>query len=77
MTTLGDDLMAALGAQGLRQGAEMAAFCGDWTGKYTAAPLAVARPATTAEVSKPCASPPATGWPWCPQAGAPGWWVAA
>ncbi len=32
-------------------GADMAAYCGDWTGKYTARPVAVARPATTAEVA--------------------------
>ncbi|QYK41216.1 MAG: FAD-binding oxidoreductase [Paracoccaceae bacterium] len=50
--SLADDLMAALGPQGLRTGADMAAYGGDWTGKYTAEPVAVARPASTAEVSE-------------------------
>ena len=46
------DLCAALGPAHVLQGADMARYCTDWTTHYTAAPLVVARPATTAEVAQ-------------------------
>ncbi|MFN3971374.1 MAG: FAD-binding oxidoreductase [Gemmobacter sp.] len=49
--TIVDELGAALGPAHVLTGAAMAAYRGDWTGKYTAAPMAVARPASTAEVA--------------------------
>lgn len=45
------ELRGLLGPQGLLTGAEMAGHCTDWTGKYTARPLAVARPASTGQVA--------------------------
>jgi FAD/FMN-containing dehydrogenase len=44
------DLVAALGPAHVLTGADMAPFCGDWTGKYTSHPSAVVRPGSTAEV---------------------------
>ncbi|AZL59753.1 FAD-binding oxidoreductase [Tabrizicola piscis] len=46
-----DDLVAALGAAHVLTGADMARHARDWMGKYRGAPLAVVRPADTAEVS--------------------------
>ncbi len=46
------DLAAAIGPDHVLQGADLARYATDWTGHYTAAPLAVARPATTAEVAQ-------------------------
>lgn len=46
-----DDLTALLGPAHVLTGTDRAAYCGDWTGHYTADPLAVARPASTAEVA--------------------------
>jgi FAD/FMN-containing dehydrogenase len=45
------DLAAALGPQGVRAGADIAPYRPDWTGRYTADPVAVARPADTAGVA--------------------------
>ena len=49
--TLIDDLTALLGPAHVLTGADRAPYCGDWTGHYTADPLAVARPGTTGEVA--------------------------
>jgi FAD/FMN-containing dehydrogenase len=51
MTAL-DRIEAILGPQGFARGADMDRWTRDWTGSYPSAPLAVARPATTAEVSQ-------------------------
>ncbi|HMO07355.1 MAG TPA: FAD-binding oxidoreductase [Paracoccaceae bacterium] len=45
------ELSARLGPRGLLTGADVAGHAGDWTGKFTARPMAVARPAATAEVA--------------------------
>jgi FAD/FMN-containing dehydrogenase len=45
------DLAAAVGAANVLTGADMARFARDWMGRYEGAPLAVARPASTAEVA--------------------------
>lgn len=50
--TLVADLVAALGPSNVLTGADTARFAKDWTGKFTSNPVAVARPGTTAEVSK-------------------------
>lgn len=49
--TLLDELTALLGRNHLLTGADCAPYCSDWTGKYTAHPLAVARPANTDQVA--------------------------
>lgn len=46
------ELTARFGAGHVLTGADTARFVGDWTGKYTAAPLAVVRPGSTAEVAE-------------------------
>ncbi len=45
------DLVAALGPAHVLQGSDLARYRADWTGHYTADPLAVVRPANTAEVA--------------------------
>ncbi len=45
------DLAGVVGAPNVRTGAEAAGHARDWMGKYAGAPLAVVRPATTAEVA--------------------------
>ena len=50
--TLIADLTAALGPTHVLQGQDAARYKKDWTGKYTANPIAVARPADTAEVAQ-------------------------
>ena len=50
--TLVADLTRALGHANVVTGPDKARFAKDWTGKYTADPVAVARPATTAEVAQ-------------------------
>ena len=45
------DLAAAVGAAHVLTGADMTRFARDWMGRYEGAPLAVARPASTAEVA--------------------------
>jgi FAD/FMN-containing dehydrogenase len=51
-TNLITDLAAAIGPSHVLQGADLARYATDWTGHYTAAPLAVVRPASTAEVAR-------------------------
>ena len=46
------ELTARFGAGHVLTGADTARFVGDWTGRYTAAPLAVVRPGSTAEVAE-------------------------
>ena len=46
------ELTARFGVGHVLTGADMARYVSDWTGKYTAAPLAVVRPGTTAEVAE-------------------------
>jgi FAD/FMN-containing dehydrogenase len=46
-----DDLVAALGAAHVLTGTDTSRYARDWMGKYHGAPLAVVRPADTAEVS--------------------------
>ena len=46
-----DDLTALLGPAHVLTSADRAPYCGDWTGHYTADPLAVARPGSTGEVA--------------------------
>ena len=50
--TLFEDLASALGAANVLTGPDTARFTKDWTGKYTSAPIAVARPGNTAEVAQ-------------------------
>ena len=50
--TLIADLSAALGPANVLHGADTAKYAKDWTGKYTSNPIAVARPANTAEVAQ-------------------------
>jgi FAD/FMN-containing dehydrogenase len=50
--TLLSDLSAAIGAAHVATGPDADRWRHDWTGKYPAAPLAVARPGTTAEVAQ-------------------------
>ena len=47
-----DDLTALLGAAHVLTGAETTGHTGDWTGKYTADPVAVVRPGSTEEVAE-------------------------
>ena len=47
-----DRLAAILGPQGLVRGPDMDRWTRDWTGTYPSTPLAVARPATTAEAAQ-------------------------
>ncbi|MDP4032794.1 MAG: FAD-binding oxidoreductase, partial [Pseudorhodobacter sp.] len=49
--TLIQDLAALLGPTHVLTGPDMARYTTDWTGYYTARPVAVARPANTAEVA--------------------------
>jgi FAD/FMN-containing dehydrogenase len=46
-----DHIAAIVGPQGFARGPDMGRWTQDWTGAYPSTPLAVARPATTAEVS--------------------------
>ena len=46
------ELTARFGAGHVLTGADMARYVGDWTGRYTAAPLAVVRPGSTDEVAE-------------------------
>lgn len=46
------ELTARFGTGQVLTGADMARYVSDWTGKYTAAPLAVLRPGSTAEVAE-------------------------
>ncbi|CAM5322359.1 FAD-binding oxidoreductase [Frigidibacter albus] len=46
-----DRLRSLIGAENVLTGADMAPWCREWTGHYRWTPLAVARPANTAEVA--------------------------
>ncbi|MDZ4095440.1 MAG: FAD-binding oxidoreductase [Paracoccaceae bacterium] len=46
-----DELRTLLGPTHVLTGTEMAPYCGDWTGHFTASPLAVLRPANSAEIA--------------------------
>lgn len=46
-----DELVAAVGVAHVLTGADMARYARDWMGKYQGAPIAVVRPASTAEVA--------------------------
>ena len=46
-----NDLVAALGSAQVLTGSDRASYQSDWTGHYTADPVAVVRPGSTAEVS--------------------------
>ena len=50
--TLLSDLTALLGPANVLTGTDMARYTGDWTTHYTSTPMAVARPANTAEVAE-------------------------
>jgi FAD/FMN-containing dehydrogenase len=50
--TLLDDLTTLLGAAHVLTGADLDRYTSDWTTHYTSAPLAVVRPANTAEVAE-------------------------
>ena len=50
--TLVTDLTAIVGPSHVITGVDMARYCADWTTRYTAAPVAVVRPASTAEVAE-------------------------
>ena len=67
--TLLDDLRADLGAAHVLTGEAAAPYARDWTGAYRGAPLAVARPASTAEVAAVLRRAHAAGTPVVPVAG--------
>ncbi len=67
-----DRLRAIVGPAHLATGADTARWRTDWTGKYHGAPLAVARPATTAEVSAIMALAHREGLPVVPAGGLTG-----
>ncbi len=46
-----DDLQTAIGAQNVLTGPDMTRYSRDWMGRYEGQPVAVARPASTAEVA--------------------------
>lgn len=71
MTPL-DRLAAILGPQGLATGPDMDRWTRDWTGSYPSTPLAVARPATTAEVAQVMAVAHAANIPVVPASGLTG-----
>jgi FAD/FMN-containing dehydrogenase len=71
MTAL-DRIAAILGPQGFAGGSDMDRWTRDWTGSYPSTPLAVARPATTAEVAQVMAIANAEGMPVVPASGLTG-----
>jgi len=71
MTAL-DRIAAILGPQGFALGPDMDRWTRDWTGAYPSAPLAVARPATTQEVSQVMAVAHAANIPVVPTSGLTG-----
>ena len=50
--TLLADLTALLGANHVLTGADLDRYTGDWTSQYTATPIAVVRPGSTAEAAE-------------------------
>jgi FAD/FMN-containing dehydrogenase len=70
--TLTDELAACIGADHVLAGAAMAPYLPDWTGHYTTAPVAVARPADTAGVAACVRAASAAGVPVVPAGGRTG-----
>ncbi len=70
--SLTDDLRALIGPAHVLTGSDMAVYSTDWTGKYTPAPLAVARPATTDEVAAIVRAAASAGIPVIPAGGRTG-----
>jgi len=70
--TLIADLTTLLGASQVLTGADCAPYCGDWSGHYTADPLAVVRPADTAQVAAVLRLASAHGVPVVPVSGRTG-----
>ncbi len=70
--TLIQTLRAAIGAPHVLTGTAMAPWLPDWTGHYTTAPLAVARPGSTAEVAACVRAAAAAGVPVVPAGGRTG-----
>lgn len=68
-TAILDALRHALGAKAVLTGADTAPWARDWTGGYTADPLAVVRPASTADVSATLQIAHAHGTPVVPVSG--------
>ncbi len=66
------DLTTLLGPAHVLTGTDLAPYCGDWTGHYTAAPLAVARPGSTDEVAAVLRLAASHGVPVVPVAGRTG-----
>ncbi len=66
------DLANALGPAHVLTGTDLARYAKDWTGHYTAAPCAVARPGTTAEVAQTLQIAARHGVPVVPVAGRTG-----
>lgn len=67
-----DQIAAAIGADRILTGKDAAPYGTDWTGAYTSTPLAVLRPANTAEVSAILKIANATGTPVVPASGRTG-----
>jgi len=67
------ELTACLGAGHVLTGADTARYAGDWTGKYTAAPLAVVRPGSTGEVAQTLRLAARHGIPVVPLGAGPAW----
>lgn len=70
--TLIDRLAAVCGASHVLTGPETDRWATDWTGKFSARPLAVVRPGSTAEVAAVMAEAHATGTPVVPVSGLTG-----
>jgi FAD/FMN-containing dehydrogenase len=69
---LTEELAAHIGAANVLSGAAMAPYLPDWTGHYTTAPLAVARPCSTKEVVACVRAAAAAGIPVIPAGGRTG-----
>lgn len=69
MSTLLNDIAAQIGQSNVLTGADMAPFLHDWTGVYTSTPLAVLRPANTAEAAFIMQAAFASGTPVVPVSG--------
>ena len=69
MTSLAAELEQILGAKGWLSGGDTAPYARDWLDRYGEAPLGVARPATTEEVSQVVAACHAAGVAVTPQGG--------
>ncbi|SFR44893.1 FAD/FMN-containing dehydrogenase [Yoonia tamlensis] len=69
MSEICEQIAKIIGADRVLTGADAAPYATDWTGQYTGAPLAVLRPANTAEVSEIMKIAHATGTPVVPVSG--------